>query len=580
MDEKIKQKKGSAAVIILIVVLLLLVVLGVVAYFITQKTNLINFNFSSKSKFIGAFSDVGDKISENSKEVANIADKKIYTKMEEKPVEYSLEATANIDDLDIPSLTSTEVKSIKGVVNDSNVKLNLKADTEKNKMYGNLELDGKELGEVVYNSDAMALKVPSIDSKYYTIFKNSLKGTEYESLTEVFDYIDNLGTSSLNLDDFKFTSEEINHFSNVYSNIFEEYATDDRLATEKTEITIDGNSKSCEKITLALNSKEASELVSKYVEAFKNDTEGRNILIAKYIKMMKATNTYDMMLEEMGYTDKEFKTELEDSFDTMIESMEDMVQEIKDNDAIKYKIIVYADMFKTYRIEMSMADDDNEIKVTMNLKDDGVYTEIKADNNGEVVKMNIDITKNNMSLSLETQDDIKMEIALKQENKDTTLTMNMKYMGDSILDLTIKSTEENSTDKELNTISSINIKFDYDDVKVAGTINLNENIKIVDSIDVPEVTESNSNDVVKNKMLDKILGSFIQSLNIKKSSVNAINNAAEEMQKQSDYLNTWYDTNTVYNTNTTYNTNTAYNTTNTTSSNTNTTNSTNSVNVR
>ena len=580
MDEKIKQKKGSAAVIILIVVLLLLVVLGVVAYFVTQKTNLINFNFSSKSKFIGAFSDVGDKISENSKEATNVADKKIYTKMEGKPVEYSLEATANIDALDIPSLTSTEVKSIKGVVNDSQLKLNLKADTEKNKMYGDLELDGTELGEVVYNSEAMALKVPSIDSKYYTIFKNSLKGTAYESLTEVFDYIDNFGTSSLNLDDFKFTSEEVNHFSDVYSKIFEGYATDDKLSTEKTEITIDGNNKSCEKITLALNSKEASELVSKYVEAFKNDTEGRNMLISKYIKMMKATNTYDMMLEEMGYTDKEFKTELEDSFDTMIESMEDMVQEIKDNDTIKYKIIVYADMFKTYRIEMSMSDEDNEIKATMNLKDDGVYTEITADTNGEVIKMNINMTKNNMLLSVETEDDIKMEIELKQENKDITLTMNMKYMGDSILDLTIKSTEESSTDKELNTTSSINIKFDYDNVKVAGTINLKENLKIVDSIDIPEVTEFNSNDVVKNKMLDQVLSSFVQVLNIRKNSVSAMDNAIESMQKQSDYLNTMYDTNTAYNTNAIYNTNTSYNTTNSTSSNANTMYSTNSLNVQ
>ena len=173
-----------------------------------------------------------------------------------------------------------------------------------------------------------------------------------------------------------------------------------------------------------------------------------------------------------------------------------------------------------------------------------------------------------------------MEIELKQENKDITLTMNMKYMGDSILDLTIKSTEESSTDKELNTTSSINIKFDYDDVKVAGTINLKENLKIVDSIDIPEVTEFNSNDVVKNKMLDQVLSYFVQVINIRKNSVSAMDNAIESMQKQSDYLNTMYDTNTAYNTNAIYNTNTSYNTTNSTSSNANTMYSTNSLNVQ
>lgn len=524
MNEKFKQKKGSAKVVLLIIILLLLILAGVGAYLITQ-TDVINLNFSAKSKFISAFTDVGEKVSENSlKEKESSFNNEITG----KPVEYSLNVSGNIEELEIPDMTATQSKAIRGLINESNLKLNLSADTNKDEIFGELLVDDEVLGEVVYNSDAMALKIPSIEPNYMTIFKESLEGSSYESLVEIFDYIDNFELQNPNLDDLEFTTEEIKHFTDVYSNIFKDYVTDDMLSSEKTEITIDGNNKSCDKITLNLDSKQASELIGKYITAFENDDKGREILISKYTQLMKASSSYEIMLDELGYTEKEYTDELNDSFDEVIDSMKELEEEIKDNKDISFQFIAYADMFKTYKIEASMnGKDGNELSTVINIKDDGLYTETKLSNSSDdLMVINMNFLKNAFNVNLEYEEGLKVEMNWKKEDKNTTLTSKVNYMDQQIFKLNINSTEETNTDKEMKNITKLDVAFDYDDIKLSGTVNLDESAKIVDSINIPVVNKSNSVDVIETKMLDALIENLMPS-NLGTSNNDIVKKAQE-----------------------------------------------------
>lgn len=505
MNENVKKRNGSAKVVICIIIVLILIAIAVGAFALTK---FVNFNFTSKAKFIGAFTDVGEKISSNTEDFSKFSTEsmKAYNKLEGKPVEYNVELSADINELSIPGLSSTEARTIKGIINENKATLNLKADTNENKFYGNLMLNEDELGEIVYNSDAIALKIPELDKNNMSIFKDTLKGTSYEGLEEIFNFIDEMEFNYTNPEDINFTADEIKHFADIYSKIFENYVTDDMLESEKTDITIDGNSKSCDKVTLKLNGEQLASLLEKYVKAFDEDNEGKEILINKYIKMMKASYMYEMMLDEMGYTESEFKSEMEDGIDDVIEEINDALDAIRNNDEMTYKFIAYSDMFKTYRLEVIAETDEEEAKLTMNIKKDGVYSTIAIDDGSEIMTANFNILKNSIEFNMNFDDSVILDMNMnaKEDNKFEYI-IKLNVNSRDVLNITMNSNFEKKSDKEVTGNIDIDLSFEYEAVKISGKLTLAQTTKAVNSIDIPDVTKDNSIDAVKSGLLDQLI---------------------------------------------------------------------------
>ena len=151
-----------------------------------------------------------------------------------------------------------------------------------------------------------------------------------------------------------------------------------------------------------------------------------------------------------------------------------------------------------------------------------------------------------------------MDLALNLYNKE-------------IASLKLASTVNTNTDSEFDANTVIDVKVDYEGVNVDGSLSIDSNIKTINSVEVPTITDENSTDLVKSGALDSIMTALSSMMGGRTSSLyntnpyssyNNIYDTTDLFNTNTNSLNDLYNTNTLtdlYNTNTLtdlYNTNT------------------------
>lgn len=520
MYKNLKQNKGVAKVLIIVLIALLVIVVGgVAAFFIAKGVGAIEgVNFSSKSKLLSSFTGIEKKLEGTNNSDANTL--KILKNLNDKPYEAEIKLSGNINNVTIPGVSSTEIASVKSLINGADLTLKTQADLKNDKQNSTILYSGTELGSFVYTPDTMAIRIPEVDQKYMAIFKDSLSGTKYSELSQIFDMINEFEMPSADFQKIKFTDSEKKHFKDTYASIFSDNIKDDQLKTEKAEIEIDGKKISCDKVILELTPAQCGELLEKYVAAYEKDSEGRDILANKIIELTNNMPFMAQMLETEGITKNEFNAQLKTSLSQMSDMLRSVVDGLKNSSSnTKLSMIVYGDLFKTYRVEYRIDASGDIMVITSDLKDDGVYSKISFNADNQKFEMNFDILKNGFNMGFDyPEQSVKMSISYKENDKSQEGEFKLSLLNKEIASIKLSNTINSNTDSEYNSNAKLDVKVDYQGVNVDGTISLDSSIKTVNSIEIPSITKENSTDLVKSGALDELLNS-LQSLMGGKSGI-------------------------------------------------------------
>ena len=178
-NQKTKAKKIIIAVIAVIAVLA--IIIGILA-----ATGKFNLNFSKRSKMSAGVEKLEESITKPLDKISDEIEKNGVTPKlvdsidKDSAIEASTEISANIDTLEVSSLSSSEQSTMDSIVkmaNKSKIGLNLKYDGNKSayaKINGNIDNTAIS-GEAVYDGNQAAIRSEELNSKWITISKDDLK---------------------------------------------------------------------------------------------------------------------------------------------------------------------------------------------------------------------------------------------------------------------------------------------------------------------------------------------------------------------------------------------------------------------
>lgn len=488
-----KTGKKAKRIAIIVAIIAVLLIVAILVLFFTG-----NLNLTKGSKAWAGINKMGETFTKPVEEIANSSKTKIEG-LTEKPFEYSAEISANIEELNITGMTSSEKKvidDVTGLLDGSNINLNLKVDPKENDFSGSISASIKDIienisGDIVYKDNELALRSKEINENYLTISKDSLEGTEYEEYAEFFDIIESINFDELT--SFMLSEEEVQHFKDTYKDILKEELKDKEMKSSSDKVKVDGKSKSCTKVVVTLDDADVADLISAYIDAFKNDEKGREIIKEKVIKIAELAGE-ELTAEDVDEYINEFVTEAESVVDQI--SFDGNV-----------KLTTYGTMFKTYRtdVEIEIEDEtvslefvynDKNTEIALNVADQeiGTLTIVNEDKNKEFkLALNEEITGQKMELGLQFQN---------EDNKYTTsITFNGEIEGvEASAKLVEEETRTTDTETELARENKLTIDVDITNlITFKGTISINDNIKALDNAGIPEITDSNSVDMLTDE---------------------------------------------------------------------------------
>ncbi|MBR3133759.1 MAG: hypothetical protein IKG42_06905 [Clostridia bacterium] len=475
------------------------IIAGMIALYFTGHLNL-----TKKDKVWNSIKKAGEVFSDTTDDISKKTNAKISDKIfDSSAIEYSAEITADIEEVEIEDLSSSEQKVIDNIieiVNDSKIKLDVSADLDEKEFYAkaNAKVDGvvdSISGEVVFEDDNLSIRSEELNDKYLTISKKYLEKEMGSSFDEVYKVIDNLSGS---LDELMLEEKEIKHFKDTYKKVIEKEIKSKKMESSSGKVKVNGKQKSCTKVVVSLDEDDVKDLARKIVDTFDEDEKGKEIIKKRIVKVSKLAG------EELS------EREVEKYMDQFVDQANDAIDEISFNG--KIKITAYATLFNIYRVDFDYSEGGQSAGVQFVF--DGKKTTITADVAGQKIG-NITIVndKKEKELSFELDEDIgsyiglsaKGSIKLEIEDKKftTTVEANGEYKNQEInIKLVDEETRTKDTDSELERENKISFDIDIPDVISAkGKFNIDDSIKLVNSIDIPNT--SNSVDIENNSELQK-----------------------------------------------------------------------------
>lgn len=452
-------------------------------------------NFTKKDKTWKGIEKIGETFTDPIEDVAESSETKISEEIGKKPIECSAEITASIDELEIEGMPSSYKKSLEDItdlLDGSKINLDLKADPKEKEFSGNISASVKDVidnisADIVYKDDTLALRSKEINEDYIAITKDNLEGTDYEDYGKYFDQI---GNSDFNIDELMFTDDEIDHFKKTYKNILKDEIKNMDMESESDEVKVDGKDKKCTKIELTITDSEIADIINAYIKAFKDDDEGREIIEDKLNKYLKL---YKQDLDE---------SDISDYIDKYIDELENIVDELEfDGEA---KITTYATALTTYRTDVEVEIDGNQIVLEFLYEKDKTTISLKMNASGVTAKLGeleIINEKDNKELKLSVNEELlggKLEAGLqfKKDGKKYITALNADVdINDLKGTINLKEEETRNTDKkdELDIEDKLTIDIDLPDyAKAKGSITVKSNIKTVKDVDIPDINDSNS----------------------------------------------------------------------------------------
>lgn len=499
------KKKSKKGLIIAIVIILILAVAGGVCwyFFFNKDTKL---QMSEESKVSNAANKVSSKLEEITEGYTKSEPRKISKNLAEKPFKTNVTVTGSINNFTMTGVDSSSVEIIKQAIAGQEVTGEVQGNVKEGKFFGKLTAAGQEIGDLVFNNNVAAVKLPS-EEKYYALFKDSLASSaQYSELAEIFEMSKYLTADSMNLEKYSFSENDKKHFTDTYGNIFKDSINKDNIKKESAEVTVDGKTEKCDKITYTLNTEDIKNLLKKYVETIKNDTEGQDIVLNKFLDMADEMKVFDTLAENgmTGMSKDSIKSMVKNYMPQILESLNEAIDEIAIE---KVEVVVYATNTTTYKVEAGIYQGTNSMKLIAELRDKGINVVVNYMDK-EVVKFDLEDGNEGLKATIEFSG-AKIEATYKKENNEETVTIKADLtalVGENAnAEVTVKETVNEDTETKLDDNVNMTLKVNATGVNIDVSLNAKTVTEIVDSITVPEVTTTNAIDVVKEGYLDKMM---------------------------------------------------------------------------
>lgn len=420
------------------------------------------------SKSLNLFEDFEDVFvgNEEYKYLKNITSKPFETE-----VSFNVELDIDgLEDLLGNKDTAELVNKVLDELADANIITKVAMDKSKKQMLTNIEVDaenivGKITGEAVVTEDEIAFRSKEINKNYLSISKEDAE--ENENAKQIFDMIQ--GLFDKDYSSYAFTKEEIEHFKNTYGDIFDKTVEDDMIKKEKGNFTVDGDSKSCTVTTISLNNEKVKELLKNYMETYKNDEKGQEILNKKLIAIYGEEIT-EQMIDEIN------------------ETLDDLSDEIEDIEGWSIEFITYGNMVNVFGNEYKITIDEETLDIVERFNSDSREYIISFDEE-ELVNTTVKQTKNELTVNSKVDiDGITANVDLVKNKDKVSLKISAENIGE--IEIVANIDTKTNTDKEFNQNIKLEITVSSKDLNGTATITMNEKVNIVDSIDVPDTSKA------------------------------------------------------------------------------------------
>ena len=465
-----KDSSKKIIIILAIIVVILIALAGTAAAMIITGQVAI----TAEQKLAKGLSDIGSKMSLSELEEKLKENEKLY----ETPFEAETTITANINRIDLENTVGMEelIDEIKNTINNSKLTNTVKADLKNNLIVENLKLNLNGIVEEIsadieYDGDQLSLRSKELNEKYITFTKSDAElSEEYNSLVQIFDALEEIckpKDTSLYL-----TKEEKAHFAEYYEGMLSNYITEDMISEENATILLDGvNTKNCSKISFTLDKNQIIELFGQYLSKLESDTVGKQIIVDK----MSVLGTFE-------------ETDLQD----YIDGLRYDILSLNNETTIKFSL--YCTMFKTYGFDFEINEDANyKMSVIFGKDVDEIYL---TKNNEEI----LNITKSKDSILISSQNEqIDLSINIKKVDNKDVISLHIKEL-ESQDGFSITLSNEQISKTATGNISKTTIEFliESRDNTIDFELDIDSNIRYVDSIDSTVINSSNSIDLVNS----------------------------------------------------------------------------------
>lgn len=537
-------KKGGKAKFIIIAVLAVILIAAIVIG-ILIATGVIDFNVSKKSKMVAGVEKLGESIT-MPLEALNNEDgsvKILNSISKDSGMAISEEFSAKIDNLEINSLSSSnkkDMKSILEMINNSNIGFDIRYDgNEKAYAKLNAKVDDIDLsGEVVYDGDKAGIRSETVNEKWLTFSKEDIEemlkdqNLDIEEIKEsISKMMETFAEVSKSIEVDEKTQKE---FKERYGKVLKDFINEKSkgIESEKDKVSVNGKNKNCEKLTLTLDEKDIKELLNKYIETFKNDKDLKELF-------NKTLSTYSEIAEST----------LPDSINTEeLEAVLDNAKEEIEKIEFDGKIIitVYANSTDVYKTDITLEIEKTKVTVESTFNNDETVMEISAKSSGvslDIAKITIKTEENSSSIKMETLSGLEefsgqkmfLEINSKNEksNNEMKITVNAGTYGEGTIVLSMNNSK--NEDKEYEG----NIKVDFD-IEIPSVLTAKGNVEFkvnmkVENISIPTISNSNSIDANDQAKLSEYMTESQENVNklLEKVSENEVlASLVEEFSKE------------------------------------------------
>lgn len=499
-EPKMPKKSKKKFIIIGIAVVLVLVIAAIIFLVCTGKVN-----FTKKSKLFSAISKAEETFTAPLDALLEDNTTEISNNLEGKDIEYSAEITGSIDSFEgtmvDSELSAEEVELLKSLVNGAKINLDFKVDPKDKAFEGSVKgsianLLNEVEADVSYNNNAISVSLPTFSDKKLAVFGDSVQGTEYAELAQVFQVIESTDFESIisAISKSGFTDEEIKHFEDTYDGLLKEQIDSDMIETKSGEIKVDGKDKKCTEVTVTLDSKDVQKIIEAYVDAFDSDDEGKDIIVEKASALTGILSQFSG--QEMS------KDQMKEAIDQAVKQIKDSIDTI-DLGEKEIVITAYSSVFKTYGLELAIEEGDNSASILFTFgKDD---TDISIEYMGkEVATGKLIDNKDTKSLQLSIDESgakatLEMGVNLKSDTESEIFAkVNAEQNGQSLgavdVSANVNVTKNEATEYAADTTMKFNLEIP-NQAKIGFTVNVKESLKTAD-VNIPEINRTNAIDVL------------------------------------------------------------------------------------
>ena len=267
--------------IIIPVLVVILIVLCVLLYIILGNKIAI----TGKGKVQKGLAKSFSFFEENESVLTDLEEYQYMKYIDSKPFETEVKFNVDVDFEGLEEYDKDFTKTVKKVteeIADSDITLKLAMDKKNKQMVCGLDLEAEEIigeltGEAVITDEEIAFRSEDINEKFLKITKED---AEENGMYEVFDLVD--GFFEKNFNDVRFSKEEIKHFKDTYGVVLENTITNKMINSEKGEFVVNGENTKCTVTTVKFDNEKVKELLKNYINVYKEDKEGIEILKKKY----------------------------------------------------------------------------------------------------------------------------------------------------------------------------------------------------------------------------------------------------------------------------------------------------------